>query len=639
MRIAYKRKSITIKEIIQNDYKIILQRDNLRLTELIYKVEPMDVAFRISTAQKPEKIKWNKVYTNVGDALNDVSQLDIKGLNIAGERQNISLGGFSPRHTIVMLDNIVLNPSGEAVDLSTIPASRIESVEVVKNNASVDAGSGGIAGMVILRTKPQEMKNSFYLSESYGSYNSYKHSSGIRRIGKYSSLSADFSFLSTDNNFKYKDRNETLERKNNKKEIYNVSGGFEFNKNKSMLSTNIHYQDFYKELPGTTNYLQLYKGAFQKGNSTHFNQQLSQSFDVMPKRTNFDFQYNLIINNSLYENTKAPIIVFRSKDKNEQKIGSFKTALKQDFGIGNIMIGTEYKNESFKVKDVLYNRNNINKINRITKAGFSAITLKKDIDNFNFNIIGSSRIDDVNDLSTQSSYRFEFNTTYYGRIPINLKSNIGNSFMVPSFYEMYYKGDSQTSGNIELKPEDSIGWRMEAELESNPSLSAAIWQNKTKNLIYWNRSILGWKPFNMNESQIDNYELATNYYFLNKQSIKIEYIRTIAKNKTKGDLYNKYLIYTPSYHWNISQNLAYKKLSQSVIYNAKGRQWTTLDQLIAPLKAYELYSTKSVYETKLFNIDTLFMLSVNNVFDKKYNNYYYIPEPGRHYEISIGVQF
>jgi outer membrane receptor protein involved in Fe transport len=72
-----------------------------------------------------------------------------------GGQANVNLRGLGTNRTLVLLDGLRLTPSNTsgAVDLNTIPAGLIESVEILTGGASSVYGSDAIAGVVNIRTK------------------------------------------------------------------------------------------------------------------------------------------------------------------------------------------------------------------------------------------------------------------------------------------------------------------------------------------------------------------------------------------------------------------------------------------------------------------------------------------------------
>jgi len=597
--------------------------------------------FTLSRTQRIDVSSLNKAYATVDDLFRDISAIQVKGLPLTGERQTISLGGHQSRHTVVMLDNVVLNPSGQAVDLSSIPAMDIETIEIVRNNVSVETGSGGVGGVVILHTRKNRAKNEFYLSENIGAFDSVKQNIGFSLYQRGFSLLVNTSSVYTKNDFDYTYRDETLKRENNSKKIFNINSDLAWQSPTQNIQYSVKYQKFMKYLPGPVNYLLNYAGAYQDGSSTHH----ILFYNLSSGLSRLETQAYLLQNQSVYNNTATSRPTYRAKDENIQSMTGIKTTARQAFQLGSLNIapalGAEYKKETFAINDLYRYSKNLPEIYRETNSLYGSTSLKYDFNDWEPELVGSIRWDDTSQLGSQQTYRLESNNDLYIGIPLMVNANIGTSYMIPSFYDMYWIGDSQTTGNPDLKPEKAKGWRVEVATDTNPSLNIAKWENRTEYLIFWERSPLGWKPNNITTAHLDSWEVTGAYQFLGNQNITVNYTRTIALDITKGsDYYGKNIVYTPPWLWNIDLNLHFGQLSQNFSYYAQGTQHDNRLQMIPPaIKPYELYHARSTYEIVSGSLTTTINLQVYNIFDTRYQNYAYMPEPGRHWEVSVGVRF
>ncbi len=71
-----------------------------------------------------------------------------------GQRSEISIRGSTPAQVVIQLDGVRLNSAQSgAVDLSTLPLSMIERIEVSRGGGSVQAGSDAVGGVVNLITR------------------------------------------------------------------------------------------------------------------------------------------------------------------------------------------------------------------------------------------------------------------------------------------------------------------------------------------------------------------------------------------------------------------------------------------------------------------------------------------------------
>jgi len=653
-RLGYRATQRRIEELIA-DPIVIMQIAPIRADDYIVRAEPIVSPFRMTTSSRRiEIVELSRNYSSIGEIIIDIQNINVRGVRLAGERQTISIGGHHSRHTIIMLDNIVLNPTGQSVDLASIPFAEIESIEIVKNNVSVETGSGGIGGMIVLHTRKNNRQNQMHFSQSIGSFGSIKQNTGFRLWLDNFGISFNTSWLQADNDYEYEFRDETLKRQYNEKSNLNIATDLQYQIGKHDLTYNLRYQRFHNQMPGPINQLPLYLGAFQEGYTTHHNllyitkvrfpmfrgayHKISDEY--IGKGMDIEIQAYQIDTQSIYNNTQAPIPFFHTIDENKQRLQGVKLGSRQAFWVKNFELsqntGVEYKKEDFQI-------NNFESYNQENTSFFISQAVSKDISVWTTELIGSYRLDYNDHFSTHNSWRFEFNNNFYYYIPFFINTSIGSSYMIPSFFELYWKGDSQTQGNPDLEPEKSIGYRIEGVLDSNPSLGIAYWHNRAENLIFWNRSTLGWKPFNLQTAEITNWEL-NGKYIVKGQSFSFNYMRTIAKDKSKNPdgsntyLYDKFIPWTPSFYWDLQLNLKAGFFLQDIIYTAQGKQWSTRDQLIPPLKGHELWNTRTAFDFQLGIINTSLNLFVFNILDTKYENYPNQPEPGRHWEIQLSFR-
>jgi len=638
-RLGFRETKVKVVDLYAHPY-IKLQQIPISTEEFIIKSQAEDSNFRLNTTSKRIEVQaLNKSYSAVSDLLKDIPEFDVRGIKLSGEKQTISLGGHKGKHTIIMWDNIILNPTGQEVDLSNIPTNQIESIEIVKNNVSVETGSGGIAGMIIINSIKGQQHNDFSFSQSIGSYNAYKQNINLNLVIRNLNILINNSVIRADNDFEYEYRGKKFIREYNDKNIYNLSADVNYRFNKNRIIYNFRYQKFYKQLPGPVNYLSMYRQASQKGEN--INNALYYSLQL--NFLNIESQLYHSKQKSIYDNTQAPVGFYYAIDENLSTNYGIKTILNTDKNIADydfsLSIGNEYKESMFEYNDLLYNLNSIDKLSHQINSYFSSFKIMRDLYYVVPQLIMSTRYDNHSDLDDYLSWRLEFNNQVYSVIDFEIKSSLGTSYTVPSFYDLYWKGDSQTNGNPDLKAEESIGWRVEANAKTNPSIGVAIWKNQTKNLIYWYRSNQGWKPGNVQDAEIKNWEAYGSYTFLKNQTIKANYTRIIARDVSKdSEFYGKYIVYTPSWNWNISLDLNLYNFSQSFSYIAQGKQWSTRDQLIKPLKGYEIYNTGTSFSLNFGKIKTQIVYSLYNVFDKKYQNFPYTPEPGRNWEIQLNFK-
>lgn len=91
--------------------------------------------------------------TDVAAAIDSASGTTVRRLGGLGDFAAVSLRGSSYRHVEVFLDGVPLNPDGSTtVDLSELPVSAFERLEIYRGNAPAAFGSSAMGGVVNLVT-------------------------------------------------------------------------------------------------------------------------------------------------------------------------------------------------------------------------------------------------------------------------------------------------------------------------------------------------------------------------------------------------------------------------------------------------------------------------------------------------------
>ena len=148
--------------------------------------------------------------TSLPEVLSEVAGVQVQSLGGLGSFSTISIRGSSAEQVQVYLDGVLLNTAlGGGVNLSDIPASEVERVEVYRGRAPLWTGGEGMGGVVHIRTwrtgERSEQKGAF----SWGSFRTGQGSWTVsHRRGRVGVLaSADYSRSAND--FRFLDDNGT----------------------------------------------------------------------------------------------------------------------------------------------------------------------------------------------------------------------------------------------------------------------------------------------------------------------------------------------------------------------------------------------------------------------------------------------
>jgi outer membrane cobalamin receptor len=274
---------------------------------------------------------------------------------------------------------------------------------------------------------------------------------------------------------------------------------------------------------------------------------------------------------------------------------------------------------------------------------------KSSFDLFNYNLIGSFRYDKHNRFNDFYTYRLSGDVSYDYPIKPTLLFSYGTGFTVPSFYSLYWKGDSHAVGNPDLAPEESEGYQLGLKLEySRFSLKVNHSYNEIDNLIQWIEVQLQggiWKPVNIGSSDIANYEIEANWEILPKLNLFSKIILSETKNKTRTEdgspssYYGKELVYIPDQIINIGMDYSYHTNKIKLEYTKTGQQWTTQDNLKKPLPAYELLNATLSKTYNYGKFEHNFNLGLNNLLNNYYEIVIYNPQAPFNWSVGYSIKY
>jgi len=462
-KITYKDKKIIAREIINT---VVLKEDIITIQGL-----------RVIEQRKRELIGSSEIVVikagsnsgSAADILRENTDLQISGIPLTGEDQKIVFPGYKARHTLVMLDGIPLNKSGTAFDISTIPAEIIESIEVVKGSSSSIGGAGSMGGIININTKRANNKYMASVSHTFGSFGFDKHSLTLSaanpRFQFYTFIRKSFAR----NDFEYipeEDPDTLRTRDFSDKSIYDANINLGYSGSIGMLSYKVLFQDFFKKLPGNTESLEWFKNSRLTGQSQkHI---LNYSKNIKDYRIKAAIFYSL--DKSLYDNTRldstfANNIYLATLARNKQQSRGAKLHSKYISDIFYIDWGGDYRYEDFKYTDLNYPNLSIEKVYRHNYAIFGKTQLKQKHFPYTTSLTGSARWDYTTDFNDHTSWKIEPEFSYENYFKIFLGGNVANGYTLPSYYSIFWKGDSHVSGNPDLKPESSLSWLIFSKLE------------------------------------------------------------------------------------------------------------------------------------------------------------------------------
>lgn len=582
-------------------------------------------------------------YSNASEMLDNSAALQSMGTALKGEVNELSILGNLSRHTLVVVDGVPMNPLGDPYDLSRIDPANIQSVEIIKNNASAYGGAAAIGGIVMITTHKFTPSSSFSSHTEAGSYGYLMQNLLLNAATEDAHYSFGISGFRTDNDFELSPA-EQLQAPTDSLRLNNRKADFMLNlamhRQYGLIGLGIagDFSQFRRELPGNLNFLELYREAFLRGSSWHPQLKLTAGTGKLKGRTTLWSNGD----RTTYNNTLAPISAMHAKYR--QEVRSY--GARQELGFQNSWLNTSLHAETiqqeYEYRD-LYHQNPVNIDTLSTQFSYGG-SLQVAFSPLYWLQVKSSAAArwDQYDSKIHPSGRVELSLRNPGDSFIELGGTYGTSFAMPSPYDLFWKGDSQAIGNPQLKSENSEGYQAWAQ-GSTPwaGLKGSMHRNTIENLIQWRQVMndTAWKPLNVGKAEIRNLELEAWLNPLRFIELKGSALFTEAKDISAATFdAAPYLIYRPKLLYGVSTGITLGPLKLWGKYSYTGEQYITADNLFDPNEPFEILNAGLSYTYQGFAWELTPYFSVNNLLDLDYQVHQYVPEPGRSYFGGIKIK-
>ena len=580
------------------------QKKTTQLDSIIISATRIDIPFsknsrtiQIITKQYIQ----NTPASNLNELLQEITGIDIRQRGIDGMQADIYIRGGNFEQTLLLIDGIkVEDPQTGHHSLNMIiPLENIERIEIIKGPASRIYGQNAFSGAInIVSKKPSKTQASVALN--YGSFNHRIGSFSVSKKAKKTSHIIQYSNNSSDGyreNTDFKNNNYFLKSNFNIKIPFTVLATFserKFGAN-NFYTNNPNYNEYEEtqaSLVGIYTTLHAKNWTFKPKIFWKRNQDI-----FLLKRENPNFSRNFNISN---------------------KVGtSLNTAYKSK--IGTTGIGIEYAKISL-LSNNLGNQNR-NSVQTFIEHRFS---------------FANNRLDITPGISF--NYFSDFGTSYFSGLDLGYQINdqakiywnIGKSYRVPSYTELYINIPNFLQGNPNLKPEEATSQEMGFKFKNNKlRINFAIFNRIAKNLIDYVKESYSSSYYiakNLRQINTNGFEINSSYQFaLANFKHKIKFGYTFLEDDYK-DIHvfsSRYLLNTTIKHhftanWN-SQFL--KNIQQSITYRYIER----------PLNSYNLVDVKISGIYKNFKISGIY----NNIFNTEYSEKTNIPMPKSNWLVGI----
>lgn len=649
-RLGYRDMRLTPHEIYLADYIVVMQTQDIE--HPLIRVREMEYRSALPALDAQLIHPDTNAATMAGaELLLATSSFSSTDSKLLGERQTVSLLGSLSRHTLVMLDGLALNAAGEAFDFSKIPVSQIERIEIIKGNSSAYGGSAAIGGIVNIVSKaPNRAKRAdLGMSGWMGSFAMQRQQYQFSLLHKAWALSAHYEHYQAENDFRYEawwDQDSQYTRKHNAKTADKIFIKSSVQSDTQSLEYSLSQGSFLRELPGPINFLDLYDDSRMSGAHWYHSlkhqwqgQNLNNAAQAFHQSDGSSFQ-NLASSNAINPNHYSQAQINRG----------LQNSLSWIWQESSLQATAEYKEMHYKFTQYdVYNSGSTSVKGERDNLAFGLRAGQK----YHFKWTdGNSQLSwrkDLYDDEQHDSWRAEQDISYQTAIKYSIGGTYGTAFTVPSLYDMYWIGDSETQGNPDLNSESSEGFSIRSALEhADWQLRAAYYFNEVQDLIQWRQIFLfgsSWKPFNVGTAKISNYEAEGMWQVSKHLSLKGSLTINEAKDYSINEdgspsaTFDKYLTYTPKRKVQLSAKIADEKQSLTAHWTYTGEQYSTADNLIDPLKGFANLDLELMRKFTIKNLSITLEARLNNILNKHYEIYAYIPQPGFNWAGGIRMEY
>ncbi|HWR40452.1 MAG TPA: TonB-dependent receptor [Patescibacteria group bacterium] len=635
------------------------------------KVKEVPSAVEIITGEQLEKRNIKRI-SDALTAIPGVVVMSKKG--VMGTTDSILMRGFgSQKQVLILLDGLPMNDGySGGVDIANIPTENIDRIEVIKGPASALYGSNAMGGVINIITK-EKAKTETILKTGIGAQgteNRSLYTSGS--VGKWQyflsgqKYSTDGYVTSEDyltakagsDKAKYPGNNGIDRELYNAKLIYHPDERSKF----TLTGGNNKYNYFYDFLADRggresdswnlsyenkltdTSLLKLSYGEqkidswyVSTSYSTTTNNISSYSYTQNPsKTTQAELQYNFKMGDK-----DSLVVGYSRKTENSDSIGKTLTAASKGTNLAmttansDSNIGGATKTDSFYIQDErkMDDKNTLYLGARYDNWSFY------DGYTYGYNSGLKKYVTNSTPESSASSFNPKVGLVHIINDKLTMRSSIGKAFRAPNVYELAKDWESSTGSiyksNPNLKPETAVNYEVGFDYQADKTLllKMNLFHTDVTDVIdkktYTNsagRTV--YQSINSGKARINGLEFSMNKKLSPSWNTFLNYTYTdsvITESEAAPENVDKQQSNVPRNMFNIGFDYNKGKWQGNIIgsYMSEANSPDKQGQSgYGTIEACFVVNTKISYK---MSKDTTLSLSIDNLTDKKYYNYYLAP--------------
>ena len=547
----------------------------------------------------------NSSAKNLSEILQQVIGVDIRRRGNDDIQSDLYIRGGSFDQTLLLINGIKVEDSqtGHHQMNLSVPINLIDKIEILKGPGSRIFGMNAFNGAVNIITKKNSENG--YINLGYGSFKTIKGSGSIPINTKKTShilsstyRQSDGYRYNTDYNYFNLFYSGIIEINDSDLEILFSNSDRKFGANGFYASPEA--RDQYEETNGSLLNFKLRKKR----------ENISTESSLYWRRHEDTYIY-IRDNPSIYKN-----------DHISHKLG-FQNNISIFSDIGITGIGIDLSN-------TWLSSNNLGERNRFITTIFAEQLINKNKFSFTPGIAFSIYEKPSNDLFKSKLFP-GIDIGYKLSNKISLNANIGETFRIPTFTDLYYS-DPNNQGNENLDPEKAftseVGFKLR---EKNYGISLSLFRRKSDDLIDYVKAKPDdkWSPQNIKNVittgiEFDSKLILNNNNSLNTINLGYAYINDNYEN----DILSRYSL--NSYRHRLILNFDFK-LTKSISNYLSYRYG---------IREIQDGNNKSVIDYKIMMQRDRWKvtLNLNNIFDSKYYETNLVQMPGRNITVGLNIE-
>ena len=570
----------------------IAQKDTVKLKEV--EVTSNRISLPFSKTSRTITIITNddllkSAATNLADVLQNVAGVDIRRRGIDGMQSDLYIRGGNFDQTLLMIDGVKMDDAqtGHHTMNGILSLENIERIEIIKGPAARIYGQNAFTGAINIVTKAVT-NNAATLNLGYGSYDNKKGEISLAKKFTDGNILASVGYQESDGyrfNSDFENINAFLKLNYKNYSLITSFGQRKFGANGFYASP--AYKDQYEE---TQTSLVALSSNYSSGNVT-----------IKPRiywRRNEDMYLLLRENPSYYRNLHM-----------SNKVGA-ETNVVFSSSMGKTGVGLD-------ISRIFLVSNNLGDHQRTAITGF--IEHRFEILNNRLDVTPGVAVSSYSDFDTKAfpgldlGYRISEKVKLYG--------NIGYTYRVPTFTDLYYVGPT-TKGNADLEAESALAEELGIKFTAdNFQLDVALFNRKSDNLIDWTKDneTDKWEARNFSEVATQGLETTVNYQFTlsnHQQKINLGYSFIDDNIKNNNIQFTQYSLNSIKHQFTSSISTKFcpifsQHLSYRYVERTNGQHYNVVDAKIGAM-------LKTHME---------FFIAANNIFNAEYTETNLVPMP------------